>query len=386
MLTDDLASSYSSCKADTSMFTKWLFKSAKACGYEMPKITTSTIEDVSIPIPILNTQPRLKGKARKLAKLEKESREKKKAQETVPVSRSPSKYTITTTEILKQAKLVTGKIELPQKIRKVLQRVIDARKRCADWFESSKFGNQYSNKGHQHFIGLLQEILCALDQGRSDRIRRSEQETLNGAPKLFSKKRSYDAIAAVIFYANGLNTGKDPTQKMELKELLRPTPFDDFIYLSTSRILMKYENLCEMNPTFPIPSLPLRAAYIPCPEILGTPYMDKKEKEDVLLSQLFIDLDLFNTYNRLTKEDESENSAVYAPPAPDALTAGLLRLKNEGQISVTVVFAAQIFLDLNEILGDDITEGHKDWGKLAWKGQSSLDSSGLWLPMNTPNT
>ncbi|CCD52747.1 hypothetical protein BofuT4_P001940.1 [Botrytis cinerea T4] len=287
MLTDDLASSYSSCKADTSMFTKWLFKSAKACGYEMPKITTSTIEDVSIPIPILNTQPRLKGKARKLAKLEKESREKKKAQETVPVSRSPSKYTITTTEILKQAKLVTGKIEFPQKIRKVLQRVIDARKRCADWFESSKFGNQYSNK-----------------------VRRSEQEILNGAPKLFSKKRSYDAIAAVIFYANGLNTGKDPTQKMELKELLRPTPFDDFIYLSTSRILMKYENLCEMNPTFPIPSLPLRAVYIPCPEILGTPYMDKKEKEDVLLSQLFIDLDLFNTYNRLTKEDESENSAI----------------------------------------------------------------------------
>ncbi|TEY82775.1 hypothetical protein BOTCAL_0027g00130 [Botryotinia calthae] len=113
--------------------------------------------------------------------------------------------------------------------------------------------------------------------------------------------------------------------------------------------------------------------------------MDKKEKEDVLLSQLFIDLDLFNTYNRLTKEDESESSALYAPPAPDALTAGLLRLKNEGQISVTVVFAAQIFLDLNEILGDKITEGHKDWGKLAWEGQSSLGSTGLWLPMNATN-
>ncbi|ATZ55932.1 hypothetical protein BCIN_12g04790 [Botrytis cinerea B05.10] len=353
MLTDDLASSYSSCKADTSMFTKWLFKSAKACGYEMPKITTSTIEDVSIPIPILNTQPRLKGKARKLAKLEKESREKKKAQETVPVSRSPSKYTITTTEILKQAKLVTGKIEFPQKIRKVLQR------------------KKYKNRN----LDLLSAT--SITNTAFEIVRRSEQEILNGAPKLFSKKRSYDAIAAVIFYANGLNTGKDPTQKMELKELLRPTPFDDFIYLSTSRILMKYENLCEMNPTFPIPSLPLRAVYIPCPEILGTPYMDKKEKEDVLLSQLFIDLDLFNTYNRLTKEDESENSAVCAPPAPDALTAGLLRLKNEGQISVTVVFAAQIFLDLNEILGDDITEGHKDWGKLAWKDQSSLDSSGL---------
>ncbi|TEY82776.1 hypothetical protein BOTCAL_0027g00140 [Botryotinia calthae] len=359
MLPDDLASSYSSYKADTSIFTNWLFKSATACGYEMPAITTSIIENVPSPIPVLNTQPRLKGKARKLAKLEKKSREKQKAQENVPVLRSPSKYTITTTEILKEAKFVTGKTELPKKIRKVLQRAIDARKPCADWFESSKFVSQYSNKGHQHFIGLLQEILCALDQGRNDRshpdttdfpcktsgksqftesswtetsnrfqnldiedcskdskveddeessepntdtlgtsdtceleeeslemkmsmmvfyffedlhriqdflhgtwekykdkkldllsatlitntafeiVRRSEQEILNGAPKLFSKKRSYDTIAAVIFYANGLNTGKDPTQKMELKEWLRPTPFDDFIYLSTARILMK---------------------------------------------------------------------------------------------------------------------------------------------------
>ncbi|TGO24075.1 hypothetical protein BPAE_0113g00320 [Botrytis paeoniae] len=281
-------------------------------------IATSPILDVSTPVPVLNPQSRLKGKARKLAK---ESREKQDVPEIVPVLRAPSKkYTITTAKILKQAK------------------AIHARQRCADWFESCKFGNQSSNKGHQHFIGLLQDILSALDQGRNDRSHQnstevpcktsrkshdtesswtetfnrfqnleiedcleedsevendkdssepnadtpdtsdtceleeeplemkmsmmiyyffedlhriqnflhgiwkrykdktldllsatlitnttfelfslSEQEILSNVPKLFSKKRSYDTIAAVI-YANGLNTGKDPTQKMELKE------------------------------------------------------------------------------------------------------------------------------------------------------------------------
>lgn len=464
----------------------------------MPKIAASPIENASTPVPVLNTQPRLKRRARKLAK---ESRERQNVQESVPVLRAPSnKYIITTAEILKQANFVTGKIELPQTVRKVLQRAIQARKRCANWFESSKFGNPSSNRGHQHFIELLQDILSALEQGRNDRshpnstdvpcktsrksqdtesswteisnsfqnldfedcleedsevendvespepstdttatceleeeslemkmsmmifyffedlhriqnflhkiwkrykdktmdllsatlitntafelVRRSEQEILSSAPKMFSKKRSYDTIAAVIFYANGLNTGKNPTQKMELKEWLLPTPFDDFIYLSTARILMKYDNLCEMEPAYPIPSLPLRAAYISCPEILGTPYMDKKEQEDVLLSQLIIDLDLFDTYNRLTKEDEARGPALYAPPAADTLTAGLQKLKNEGHISVTVVFASQIFLDLNDILGDNITAGREDWGRLACKGRRSLDAC-LWLPKDT---
>ncbi|KAF7872868.1 uncharacterized protein EAF02_008939 [Botrytis sinoallii] len=497
MLPDDLASSYSSYKADTSLFTNWLFKSAIACGYKIP-IVTSPIQDVLTPVPVLKPQPRLKGKARKLAK---ESKDKQKVQESVPVLRAPSnKYTITTTEILKQANFVTGKIELPQTVRKVLQRAIQARQRCANWFESSNFENQSSNKGHQHFIGLLKDILSALDQGRNDRshsnstyvpnktttksqdteaswneisnsfqnldvedcleedsevendeespepntdtpdtceleeeslemkmsmmifyffedlhriqnflrgiwkrykdktldllsatlitnavfelVRRSEQEILSNAPKLFSKKRSYDTIAAVIFYANGLNTGKDPTQKMESKEWLRPTPFDDFIYLSTARILMKYDKLYKIGPVYPIPTLPLRSAYISCPEILGTPYMDKKEKEDVLLSQLIMDLDLLDEYNKFTKNEEYQAPAQYAPPAADALTSGLLKLKDEGNISVTVVFASQIFLDLNQILGDNIREGREDWERLVSKRQRSLDSC-LYLPKDT---
>ncbi|KAJ8060325.1 hypothetical protein OCU04_010659 [Sclerotinia nivalis] len=113
-------------------------------------------------------------------------------------------------------------------------------------------------------------------------VRRNEEEILATAPNFFSKKRSYDTIAIVIFYANAFSHGQNPDQAMAANEMLRPTHFDDFIYLSTSRTLMKYEFLSKMapdSPGYPIPSFPLRAGYGSCPEILGTPYMDKKEKK-----------------------------------------------------------------------------------------------------------
>ncbi|KAF7947868.1 hypothetical protein EAE96_008945 [Botrytis aclada] len=446
MLPDDLASSYSSYKADTSMFTNWLFKSATACGYEMP-ITASPIEDTSIPVQVSNTQGRLKGKARKLAK---ESKERQKVQESLPVLRAPSKkYTITTSEIMKQEKFVIGKIELPQTIRKVLQRAIHARNvvqtdqgrsdrshsnsmdiPCKTPRDPKDTGSSWTETFNS-FQALdiedcLEEDSEVEDVEGSSELNVNTQDTceleeeslemkmsmmifyffedlhriqdfLHGIWKRY-KGKTIDLLSAtlitntafelvrrtVIFYAKGLNTGKNPTQKMDLKEWLQPTPFDDFIYLSTARILMKYDDLCKRDLGYPIPSLPLRAAYISCPEILGTPYMDKKEKEDTLLSQLIIDLGLFESYNRLTKEDEARGPAVYAPSAADALTTGLLNLRDEGKISVTIVLASQIFLDLNEILGESITEAHHDWRRLASKGQRSLDSC-LYLPKDTAN-
>ncbi|KAF7869865.1 hypothetical protein EAF04_004649 [Stromatinia cepivora] len=199
-------------------------------------------------------------------------------------------------------------------------------------------------------------------------VRRNEEEILATAPKLFSKKRSYDTIAIVIFYANAFSHGQDPEQTIATNKMLRPTPFDDFIYLSTSRTLMKYEFLSKMAPDSPgyaIPSFPLRAGYSSCPEILGTPYMNKKEEEDALLSQLIIDLDLFDLHNKTLKDN---GLGQYAPPAEDALSAGLRKLRMEGIISVSLVFASRIFLDLYDILGSKINMGRRD-----------LDSTGNWI-------
>jgi hypothetical protein len=74
-----------------------------------------------------------------------------------------------------------------------------------------------------------------------DIVRQSEDEILASAPKLFSKERSYDSIAIVIFYADAFSHGENPEHKLKSNESLRPTPFDDFIYLYTARILMKFD-------------------------------------------------------------------------------------------------------------------------------------------------
>lgn len=455
----------------------------------------------SLPTSIPNKQPRLKGKARKLAK---ESALKSKTDEALPEANGPKiKYTITTKDVLAQAQAVAGRVELPQFVRKILQRAIHARQRCADWFQASKVENQYSNEGHRYFISILEQTLSILDKRKNEKasektadltpnissetgdaelswteianrfvklstedildasdkdddaefkvdmsatyeleeesiemkmclmifyffedlhrfqeflhgiwenykvgkldlvsaslitnsvfevVRRNEEEILAAAPNLFSKKRSYDTIAIVIFYANAFSHGEDPKQTMETNKMLRPTPFDDFIYLSTSRILMKYEFLSKMapnSPDYPIISFPLRGGFTSCPEILGTPYMDKKEEEDALLSQLMMDLDLFDFYNKTVKDN---GLGQYAPPAEDALSLGLRKLRTEGIISVSLVFASRIFLDLQDILGSKIALGRRDLDRTGNGIQKIMEATGcfsgsgeayLWLP------
>ncbi|KAI9053041.1 hypothetical protein LZ554_003311 [Drepanopeziza brunnea f. sp. 'monogermtubi'] len=98
---------------------------------------------------------RLKGKARKLAK---ESSTKGPA----PNSNFPKKtvtYRISIKDLLNQARAVAGRVELPNSARRVLERAIRARRRCAEWFEVSKVNNGLSNEGHRYFIQVLEQPL-----------------------------------------------------------------------------------------------------------------------------------------------------------------------------------------------------------------------------------
>jgi hypothetical protein len=93
-----------------------------------------------------------------------------------------------------------------------------------------------------------------------DIVRQSEEEIFAAAPKLFSKKRSYNTIAIAIFYADALSQGQDPEAKTKSNESLCPTPFDDFIYLSAAKILMQFDYLSAMPspPSYPMPAFLLR--------------------------------------------------------------------------------------------------------------------------------
>jgi hypothetical protein len=189
-----------------------------------------------------------------------------------------------------------------------------------------------------------------------DIVRQSEEEILAAAPKLSSKKGSYNAIAIVIFRAEAFLQGRDPDAKLSLV----PTPFDDFIYLSTAKTLWKFEYLrkvpSETIIDYPLPSPPLRFGYISRPDLLGNPYMDRKEREDTTLSQLMIDLCLFGKFCNLHAE---EGLWKYPAPAEDELTAGLRKLMKEDTLSVWLVFASRMFLDIQDMLGEDIKRGKK---------------------------
>ncbi|KAL8689263.1 MAG: hypothetical protein Q9224_004679 [Gallowayella concinna] len=189
-------------------------------------------------------------------------------------------------------------------------------------------------------------------------VRQAEEDLIAQAPAVFDRKRSYDSIAIIVFYADAFQQGTCPEARLQSNESLRVTPFDDFIYLSTARILMKFTFMANLPKGYdfpwPAPCPPLRFSYISRPDLLGTPEMDRKEQEDGTLSKLIIDRQLWNTYKK------EMTPRFSPPPSEDELSESLDRLTKEGVLSVALVFEARIFLDIQEIMGEDIGRGHQD--------------------------
>ncbi|KAI4131242.1 MAG: hypothetical protein LQ338_001336 [Usnochroma carphineum] len=495
MLPEFLAGSYKRYKQDTALFTTWLAKAAASCGYK-PNVTQRHQSEQAgpskSPAAKENSEApkaggRLKGKERKAAK-DAAARSKNTDDDVAP-SQPPStvRYTITTSELLRQAEAVRcshvkSHVKMPASLRTVVERAIRARQRCSEWFKKSEVRNKYSDKQHTHFIEILKQSLETLDpcveaegaglkyqkqdgpllertasvtnrfsmlkveespefdpeqvsevagtvneptksqtsKGESeiavyelededefdeelafiifcffedlhrtqdfvnelwrkykmrkcdlhtaavttnaafDLVRQAEEDLIAQAPEVFDRKRSYDSIAIIVFYADAFQQGFDPQAHLNSSASLRITPFDDFIYLSTAKILMKFTFIadlpkdCELS--YPLPCPPLRFTYISRPELLGTPEMDRKEHEDLVLSRLIIDRQIWNTWKKVG----SERSIVAPPPLEDEFSKGLDRLTKEGVLSVALVFEARIFLDIQDIMGDHVKRGHQD--------------------------
>lgn len=93
------------------------------------------------------------------------------------------------------------------------------------------------NVWKDHKTGVINLITASwLTNAAIDLVRQNEKEVGGVAPSMFSGKRSYETIAVVIFYAHLLK-GQDPEATSASN---MPTPFDDSIYLSTAKALMKF--------------------------------------------------------------------------------------------------------------------------------------------------
>ena len=86
--------------------------------------------------------------------------------------------------------------------------------------------------------------------------------------------------------------------------------------------------------------------------------MNRKEQQDLILSRFIIDRQLWNTWREAGKKAGKELPA--SPPPEDEFSKALDVLTKEGVLSVALVFEAQVFLDIQDIMGDDVKRGHQD--------------------------
>ena len=135
-----------------------------------------------------------------------------------------------------------------------------------------------------------------------DLVRRVDEDIVSQTPTLLAKPRSYESISTIIFFAESFVRGKDPSQVLGIDESLKITPFDEFIYLSTARILIKFEQIAAMKIAYPQPVPSVRMLYLTRPDLLELPQIRKWEEEDEILSQLLMELMLSDDISRALVE------------------------------------------------------------------------------------
>ena len=98
MLPGFIVSTYKKYKQDTAIFVEWLSENAKKCDYKLP----SAAKPTEVPV----AAPRLKGKARKLAK------QASGITAAPPTSKEAAKpcHLISTKDLLSQAKTIAESV------------------------------------------------------------------------------------------------------------------------------------------------------------------------------------------------------------------------------------------------------------------------------------
>ena len=208
--------------------------------------------------------------------------------------------------------------------------------------------------------GTLDLVTAAMTTNMAlDLVRRAEEDIIAAAPGLLAKSCSYEAISSVIFYADSFKKGDNPEEKLKSSDTLKLTEFDEFVYLSTARILMKFEGIASFKVVeYPQPVPPIRMSYVSRPKLLELPEVKKWENDDRCLSQLLMDMSCHDMFRDIAKDRE-------LTPVEDELSNSLLKLRKEGEVSVWIVFASKVFLDIQDILGKAIGQHYQELRRAA---------------------
>jgi hypothetical protein len=218
MLPDILAGSYQRYKSDTNVFTTWLSATATKCGYKLPKSAKQepSVASGSQP-PRPSAEPAASERTLTLAeklRAQAERKAKKREEKKIPAVKSTevetelavvqtTKHTVKTQDLLRQAEAVakSSKFKIPDAIAQVVERAIQARRRCAVWFQQTGVDNGFSTEGHLHFIGVLEEALKILkpDFGGADanQKRFPEAEKRKEPPPSFSMSNNRQDLSGL---------------------------------------------------------------------------------------------------------------------------------------------------------------------------------------------
>jgi hypothetical protein len=101
--------------------------------------------------------------------------------------------------------------------------------------------------------------------------------------------------------------------------------------------------------------------------------MNKKEKEDELLSQLMMDLDLYDAVLQTLRKHNSGRL-----PAQNELIYGIQKLGKDGNISVWLIFAARLFLEIEDLLGKTVKRGFQDLQSNAREIEAEIKSTDVF--------
>ncbi|KAI1144327.1 hypothetical protein F5Y05DRAFT_418364 [Hypoxylon sp. FL0543] len=163
----------------------------------------------------------------------------------------------------------------------------------------------------------------------------------------------YETLAGMMVSTEPITSATDPMNGSGVDA----TQLDSFTFLPVARTLLKFVRTAsscnDTCSTWSPPVMPLRFNYIQGPHKAEIPEHSKLQRDDELLSQLLLHLQLPDKVKG-ERKDSSEigDMSMLDPPVRDIFSRNLQPVWTDGKVSLTAVFTAQILLDILGICSD----------------------------------
>jgi hypothetical protein len=203
--------SYKQYKDDTNHVASWLATTAKRCGYPSDLLTSAAAKKDA------QTAPKLKGRARKLARdAAKASPSKQPALQSKDETRAKNIYTIARKDFVTLADFIASynkpTVQVPAAILTLLNRAIALRKRHARWYSHDLSDeNLKSNATHDYFVGVLENVRDTLKPRSHSHISNPSteiQDDYTAASNLFDTLKIEEP-------SGGLSSAPTPTETLQ---------------------------------------------------------------------------------------------------------------------------------------------------------------------------